>query len=274
MSGPSRPQSPGAGSILNMPIIPNQQPAPLVPAPIPGVEVDVITNHIPRESITVERPFKITLTATVSAVIPKAKGGQRVISLAVQHLQCSRFGTTVHSEPPHATETISSRYSSFGGLTSATSTLVTPVHNSPNMTNEMSLVGSPQGNLAHSGVPTMPPPYFEFADQEKCAELNGCVFLGSSTLFLKPITLANASYAKQHEDLPDDYAEKVEGSQEFELTFLPTRAGFVRVGGLRFLLVRDEFVQGDQTTYSTGSGMGEARTLKELDVVAELWVHS
>jgi len=252
---------------------PKQQPISLAPAPIPGVEVHVITKHIPRESITVERPFKITLTATISAVVPKAKGKQRIISLAVQHLQYPRSRTIAYHEPPRATETISSRYSSLG-LISATSTLVTPVQSSPNITSEMPLVGSPERNPVRSGVPTLPPPYFEFADQEKRAELNGCVFLGSSTLFLNPITLTNTSDAKQHEDLSDDDADKVEGSQEFELTFLPTRAGFVRAGGLRILLVKDEFVDGDHGAYSSGSGMEEARTLKELDVVAELWVHS
>jgi len=252
---------------------PNQQPAPPVPLSMAGVEVDLIINHISRESITVEQPFKIALTATVSAVVPKAKGAQRIISLAVQHLQCSRFATPVYTEPPHATETSSSRFSSLG-LTSASSTLVTPVKSSPNIASEMSLVGSPQKILAQRGVPTLPPPHFEFADQEKRAELNGCVSLGSSTLFLSPITLTHTSHDKPHEDPSDNQAAKVEGSQGFELTFLPTRTGFVRVGGLRLLLVRDEVVHGDQAAHSSGPSIGEARTLKELDVVAELWVHS
>ncbi|OAX43830.1 DUF974-domain-containing protein [Rhizopogon vinicolor AM-OR11-026] len=265
VAGPPRPQSPGAGSISNMPMA----PAPPAPAPIPGVEVHVIANHIPRESITVEQPFKITLAATVSAVVPKVKGKQRIISLAVQHLQYSRSRTIAYPEPPQVTETISSRYSSFG-LTSATSTLITPMQSSPNIASEIALVSSPEMNLAHGRMPTLPPPYFEFADQEKRAELNGCVFLGTSTLFLDPITL---THARQHDDLSDDGAEKVEGSQEFDLTFLPMRAGFVRAGGLRLLLVKDEFVDGDQNTYSSG-GVEEARILKELDVVAELWVHS
>lgn len=271
MAGPPRPQSPSAGSISNVSIGPNQQPAPLASAPIPNVEVDLIINHIPRESITVEQPFKIALTATVCALVPKAKGKQRIISLAVQHLQYPRSGTVAYPEPLQATETISSRFSSLG-LTSAASTLVTPVQ-SPNITGEMlsPLVGSPERMLAHGGVPALPPPYFELADHEKRAELNGCVFLGSSTLFLSPITLTNA---RHHEDPSDENAEKVEGSQEFELTFLPVRAGFVRAGGLRLLLVGDEFVDEGQATRSSGSSMGEARTLKELDVIAELWVHS
>ncbi|KAG0706365.1 DUF974-domain-containing protein [Suillus ampliporus] len=276
MPGPSRPQSPAAGSISNMSIAPTQQqPAPLVPAHVSGVEVDVVINHIPRESIAMERAFKIAFTVTVSAALPKAKGKQRVISLAVQHLQCPQSTATVYPEPSQATETISSRYSSLG-LTSITSTVVTPVQGSPNMASENTLVLSPQKMLAHGGLPTVPPPYFEFADEEKRENLKGCVFIGSSTLFLDPITLTDASPASHHEDLSDGDVEKVEGSQEFELTFLPVQTGFVRVGGLRLLLIRDEFIDAgaDQATYRLGSGTGEARTLKELDVVAELWVHS
>ncbi|KAG1730591.1 DUF974-domain-containing protein [Suillus lakei] len=274
MSGPSRPQSPAAGSIPTMSIAPNQQQqASLVPALISGVEVDIIINHIPRESIAVERPFKIAFTATISAALPKAKGKQRVISLAVQHLQYPRSTAIAYPEPFQATETISSRFSSLG-LTSATSTLITPMQ-SPNMASENLLVLSPERMLARGG-PILPPPYFEFADEEKRAKLKGCVFVGSSTQFLNPITLTNPSHASHHEDLSEDDVEKVEGSQEFELTFLPVQTGFVRAGGLRILLVRDELVDvgADQATHRLGSGAIEARTMKELDVVAELWVHS
>ncbi|KAG1842662.1 DUF974-domain-containing protein [Suillus subalutaceus] len=263
MSGPSHPQSPAAGSIstMNMFVAPNQQQsAPPVPALVLDVEVDVIINHIARESITVERPFKIAFTATVSAALPKAKGKQRVITLAVQHLQYPRATAIAYPEPFQATETVSSRFSSLG-LTSATSTLVTPVQGSPNMTSENLLVISPEKMIAR---PTLPPPYFEFADEEKCVKLKGCVSVGSST-----------HHANHHEDSSDGDVEKAEGSQEFELTFLPVQTGFVRAGGLRILLVRDELVDvgSDQATRRLGSAM-EAKTLKELDVVAELWVHS
>ncbi|KAG2158074.1 DUF974-domain-containing protein [Suillus bovinus] len=276
MSGPSHPQSSAAGSISIMPIAPNQQqPAPMVPAHVLGVEVDVIINHIARESIAVERPFKIALTATVSATLPKAKGKQRVITLAVQHLQYPRATVAEYPEPFQATETISSRFSSLG-LTSVTSTPVTPVHNASNTASESPLVISPEKMLARGG-PTLPPPYFEFADEEKRAKLKGCVFVGSSTQFLNPITLTYPSHASHHENSSDDDAEKAEGSQEFELTFLPVQTGFVRAGGLRILLVRDEVVDVDTdqaATHRLGSGAMEARTMKELDVVAELWVHS
>jgi len=229
-----------------------QQPASLGPSPVSGVELDVIINHIPRDSITVDQPFNIAFIATVSATLPKAKGKQRVISLAVQHLQC-----------PHSASI-------------AISTLVTPVQGSPNTANENTVVSSPQKMLAHGGVPTLPPPYFEFADEEKRTQLKGCVFLGSSTLFLSPITLTSASHANNHEDLSDADVEKIEGSQKFELTFLPVQTGFVRAGGLRLLLVRDEItdVGADQASYHLGSGTREVRTLKEIDVVAELWVRS
>ncbi|KAG1749110.1 DUF974-domain-containing protein [Suillus paluster] len=276
MAGPSRPQSPAAGSISNVSVAPNQQqPVPLVPAHVSGVEVDVIINHIPRESIAVDRPFKIAFTATVSAAPPQAKGKQRVISLAVQHLQCPRSTAIAYPEQSQAAETISSRYSSLG-LTSVISTVVTSVQSSPNMASDNLLVVSPEKMLAHGGLPTLPPPYFEFADEGKRAKLKGCVFMGSSTLFLNPITLTDASPVSHREDLSDGDVEKVEGSQEFELTFLPVQTGFVQAGGLRLLLIKDEFIDfgADQATYRLGSSTKEARTLKELDVVAELWVPS
>jgi hypothetical protein len=250
---------------------PNQQQSiPPVPARILGLEVDVIINHIVRESITVERPFKIALTATVSAVLPKAKGKQRVITLAVQHLQYPRATAIAHPESLQATEPISSRFSSLG-LTSAAS-LATPVQSSPNMASDVIL---PEKMLTRGG-PTLPPPYFEFADEEKRTKLKGCAFVGPSTLFLNPITLTDPSPVNHREDSSDDNVEKAEGSQEFELSFLPVQTGFVRAGGLRILLVRDELVDDgtDQAAHRLGSSAIEARTLKELDVVAELWVHS
>lgn len=242
-----------------------------MPALVSGVEVDVIINHIARESITVERPFKIAFTATVSAALPKDKGKQRVITLAVQHLQYPRATAIAHPEPFQATETISSRFSSLG-LTSATSTFATPVQSSPNMASE---VISPEKMRTRGGL-TLPPPYFEFADEEKRAKLRGCVSVGSSTLFLNPIMLTDPSHASHHVDSSDDDVEKAEGSQEFELTFLPVQTGFVRAGGLRILLVRDELVDAgtDQATHRLGSSAIEARIIKEIDVVAELWVHS
>ncbi|KAG2076049.1 DUF974-domain-containing protein [Suillus decipiens] len=276
MSGPSHPQSPVAGSIsnMNMPTAPNQQPAPSVPALVLDVEVDVIINHIARESITVERPFKIAFTATVSAALPNTKGKQRVITLAVQHIQYPRATAIAYPEPFRATETISSRFSSLG-LTSATSMLVTPMQSSLNIASENLLAISPEKMLTR-GEPTLPTPYFDFPDEEKRAKLKGCVYVGSSTQFLDPITLTNPSHAGRHEDSSDNDGEKAEGSQEFELTFLPVQTGFVRAGGLRILLVRDELVDigTDQATHRLGSRAMEARTMKELDVVAELWVHS
>lgn len=257
-----------------MPTAPNQQPAPSVPALVLDVEVDVIINHIARESITVERPFKIAFTATVSAVLPKAKGKQRVITLAVQHIQYPRATAIAHPEPFQATETIGSQFSSLG-LTSVTSTLVTPMQSSLNIASENLLAISPEKMLTR-GEPTLPPPYFEFPDEEKRAKLKGCVYVGSSTQFLNPTTLTNPSHAGRHEDSSDNDVERAEGSQEFELTFLPVQTGFVRAGGLRILLVRDELVDvgTDQATHRLGSRVMEARTMKELDVIAELWVHS
>lgn len=60
-------------------------------------------------------------------------------------------------------------------------------------------------------------------------------------------------------------------SQDFELEFLPLRAGFATVGGLRVLLMEDKLVDADGEEVKSRRA-ADARTLKEWDVVAELWV--
>ena len=63
-------------------------------------------------------------------------------------------------------------------------------------------------------------------------------------------------------------------SQEFSLEFLPVRAGFATVGGLRVLLVEDRLVDTEGGEEQRARRPLEARTLKEWDVVAEVWVKS
>ena len=68
-------------------------------------------------------------------------------------------------------------------------------------------------------------------------------------------------------------------SQDFELQYIPVRSGFVTVGGLRVLLVSDRLVDADeadpvQRTRSHSVSQEKVRTLREWDVVAEMWVQS
>ncbi|KAH8102923.1 DUF974-domain-containing protein [Cristinia sonorae] len=71
-------------------------------------------------------------------------------------------------------------------------------------------------------------------------------------------------------------AVQVVASQDFELQYLPVRTGFVAVGGLRALLIADQLLDADDvdTTRLQNSGQEKVRTLRNWDVVAELWVPS
>ena len=62
------------------------------------------------------------------------------------------------------------------------------------------------------------------------------------------------------------------GAQDFELEFVPRKAGFATVGGLRVLVVEDRVVEGEGPQSERPAWLPEARTLKEWDVVAEVWV--
>ena len=65
------------------------------------------------------------------------------------------------------------------------------------------------------------------------------------------------------------------GSQDFELEFVPRKAGFATVGGLRVVVVEDRVIEGEEAQGPERLvWLPEARTLKEWDVVAEVWVKS
>ncbi|KAG8936041.1 hypothetical protein FRC02_004953 [Tulasnella sp. 418] len=82
---PGRPQSPGP-STLSM-AVPNANPQYI---PRPDVEVDLIVQDLARDKISIEMPFKIEFSLTVSALLPyssipgDAPRG-RMLLLAVQH---------------------------------------------------------------------------------------------------------------------------------------------------------------------------------------------
>ncbi len=66
---------------------------------------------------------------------------------------------------------------------------------------------------------------------------------------------------------------KVTASQEFELSYVPRKSGFLAVGGLRILIVEDRLVDEDESADGPVPVM-EPRTLKEWEVVGEVWVKS
>ncbi|KAG6329548.1 hypothetical protein ID866_9543 [Astraeus odoratus] len=228
----ARPQSP-AGSVRNI-----TQPAarPLVVPEQPAdVEVDLVTMGNVPKAVHVYDPFTIGFKLTLSALIPRGTR-QQTISIMVQHLLPPRV-------PAKATQ------------------------DGHPVASDHALVASPSTQLMGQGnaLLSLPPPYFDAADQTRDTKLKGCTFLGSSTISLESMRL----------DTPiepgDTHPARSEGCREFELTFLPLCTGYVCVGGLRILLVEHELSDGVTSTHRIGK---EPKTLKEYEVIGEVWVHS
>ncbi|KAF7800271.1 hypothetical protein EIP86_011518 [Pleurotus ostreatoroseus] len=126
------------------------------------------------------------------------------------------------------------------------------------------------------------------------AQSKDVVFLGPSAIFLPQIRLSappavQAGAAHGHErtvsesttdsEADSDLHETIGGSvvrslavQDFELEFMPLRSGFANVGGLRVLLVEDRLVDADEDSGERTGHFNDVRTLREWDVVAEIWV--
>ncbi|KAI0371753.1 DUF974-domain-containing protein [Pilatotrama ljubarskyi] len=166
--------------------------------------------------------------------------------------------------------------------------------------------GETPGPSMHSAgrVVELPPPELRSQPNadSKPAPSDSVTFLGTSALFLPPLRLPipiprptvasqerQTGHSRGISDSTDSSADsdaedlasrmdrlKVTASQEFELSYLPQKSGFITVGGLRVLLVGDRLVDEGDTVDGTISGQyaTEPRTLKEWDVVSEVWVKS
>lgn len=130
---------------------------------------------------------------------------------------------------------------------------------------DYALLASPSTHVNNEGdtLLSLPPPHFETVDQARDSKLKGCDFLGPSTIVLDPIQLIPSG--------PGDVQPiTTEGSQQFELTFLPLQTGYVCVGGLRILLVDHELTEERGVQHV----VTEPKMLKEYDVIGEIWVRS
>ena len=145
------------------------------------------------------------------------------------------------------------------------------------------------------------PPPFAVTDPSAPAAPSGVRQLGPSATFLPQLRLlapqlGGADDAAGHEpghertfsestvassEMDSDLHEtlvsrvpRVLASQDFHLEFLPRKTGFATVGGLRALVAEDRMVEGEDVAGDKPVWLAEARTLKEWDVVAEIWVNS
>lgn len=121
----------------------------------------------------------------------------------------------------------------------------------------------------------LPPPFFEAHKEVKAPPK--VVFHGSSALFLPPIklTLSEESEDDDEDSTTPPTISKLRAVQDFELSYMPVQKGLASVGGLRVLLVEDNVAGDDEGTDDSEGGDGPrrvAQTLKEWDIVAEVWV--
>lgn len=245
-----RAQSP-AGSISS----PLQAARPLiVPDQTPDIQVDLIVIQSASKLIYVGKPFKMGFMLTVSAAIPKGTQHQTV-SIVVQHLQPPRV--------PDAPESPSAMI--VGPHREPHTSHVKGMQASHRTSSDYALLASPSTHVSNEGdtLLSLPPPHFETVDQARDSKLKGCDFLGPSTIVLDPIQLIPSG--------PGDVQPiTTEGSQQFELTFLPLQTGYFCVGGLRILVVDHELTEERGVQHV----VTEPKMLKEYDVIGEIWVRS
>ncbi|KAG6878782.1 hypothetical protein C0993_008081 [Termitomyces sp. T159_Od127] len=278
----SRPQSPQPNRSSTPPPrpgSPNPRPnntnqsrpqSPLQPqvAPRPELEVGLLIRDTPWDTLKVDKPFTLPLTLILSTTRQTENDKScRIVQIVVQHLQPPSVHVSPTTIPAPGTETFSPRLPSSGF---STPTSTTPnsnyaiAHQHPTVVSpHQRALNALQGNLAvgNNDTPLLPTPYFKGLDEFK--PLPTVLYVGSSALRLPPIELS-----------PEPgVAGQTIATQDFELTYLPTRKGFATVGGLRILLVEDKFVDSSGTENTDpGGSLGQARTLKEWDVIAEAWI--
>ena len=191
----------------------------------------------------------------MSAAIPKGTQHQTV-SIVVQHLQPPRVPVAPASPPAVIVNPHREPHTSH----------VKGIQASHRTSTDYALVASPSTIVNNEGdTPlSLPPPYFETVDQERDTKLKGCDFLGPSAIVLDPIQLIPLGSG-------DDQPITTEGSQQFELTFLPLQTGYICVGGLRILLVDHELTDVERGVHHA---VKEPKTLKVHDVIGEIWVRS
>ncbi|KAJ7197246.1 hypothetical protein GGX14DRAFT_471992 [Mycena pura] len=286
--GPSRPRSPqitqsrpGSPTTLQRPASPfrnrppstvvgrPQTPPPPPPSlPVPDIDVSLTVRDIPRESIKHETPFKISFTLVVSA--PVSAGRRRSLLLAVQHLRPPRTTLSTLLPPNPPPEPYSPRLMSSGFSTPSPLSATFNYQLAHQKLSELSPTGQGLDDGANDNAWTLPPPFFEGADELKFAQ-SGVDFCGASAIFLPPIELTRPPQVDGEKESDDIF--KVHGAQDFELQYMPIGKGFSTVGGLRVLLLEDTYLHELSDAHNGRPPLrSEPKTLKQWDVVAEIWL--
>lgn len=249
-----RPQSP-SGSIVNITAPVSQSPIGLQHTS--DVWVDLVTTRKIQEPVHIYDPFTIEFKLTVSALAPRDIQNQ-TISIVVQHLRPSRASGA--AEASSATDSGRELVGGFPASPHTRSAVNIP---------DRHLVTSPSAQISSGGnllQPFLPPPHFGIADQTRDAKVKGCTFVGPSSLALEPIKLCTPIQSRE-----DIHPARIEGSRQFELTFMALQTGYICAGGLRILVIDHEL---SDTEASVHRVVKEPKTLREYDVVGEVWVGS
>ncbi|KAI0316792.1 hypothetical protein OF83DRAFT_1059760 [Amylostereum chailletii] len=278
MSISPRPQTPvtftaAANAMISVPFPPH------IPDPL---DIDFVVLDIPQGPVKIDKPFTVRFSLGVSTTL--REGRRRVVSLAVQHVQppsSQKTAVVTPSVPPIVADVASPRVS-HASLGSVVSAQISRANSQGPILDDRQLVNSPRQHR-QDGDPTkgLPCPEPERGDEARYAKVRGARFLGPSVQILPPVNLLSPVLSRANDGDSDDEVSvdthdktpKVEGFTEFEMKWIPVQTGFVRVGGVRVLVVEDWV---EEMIESRGGGMDKMspRTLKEWDVVGELWVTS
>jgi hypothetical protein len=266
---PQRPQSPITTTV------------PLGP-PADPIDVDLVVRSIPHGELLVDKPFRVACTLGVAVSV--REGQQRTLSLAVQHVQPPSAAPEVVVAPLLTTMTTTSHLPPPAGANPRPSS---PAPRTPLALLDGQFIGSPRTAQLAAGAEaeestlrllSVPPPEPMVGDEGRYGKLRGAMhFLGPSTLLVPPMTFARTIPDSGDDDKKDESnsgaTKKEEQFWEFELAYAPLKIGFVLVGGLRVLLLEDR-VDGGAEAYPDKRTPSVPVTLREWDVIGEIWVKS
>lgn len=269
---PGSPYQARAGSISQ--IVQRPQSPQLVSTasiqPHSDLDVNVIVKDLPQGSVKVEKPFTMNLQLVVSSGMPLRDFTMRKLAFAIQHLQVPKPSSSstvpaIASQPGGFSPRMPS--SGFSTPSSASGAFNYALAHqkildaafrpaSPDGTINIQLTDEP--HAIDPNIPIFPPPYFE----DPKANLGDILPMGSSATFLPPVQISTGDFGTSSNPIV----------QDFQLTFIPTKPGFCRVGGLRVFLIQDKGTSDFQEFEVEQISQSRVQTLKEYDIIAETWV--
>ncbi|KZS99027.1 DUF974-domain-containing protein [Sistotremastrum niveocremeum HHB9708] len=245
-SNPARPQSPSL------------PPLPAIP---PDIEVDLTVEPIPRQQLKIGQAFNVRCKLVVKTAVENGGTEPRRLKLAAQHVQAVDSNNTPKSEAQIAVDPLSPI-----SAVSTPSPTGTPLRGGPNwpIISE-SPRKEPTSDLERVSIEALPPPTYVPADDQDKLPSSDALFLGSSSIVLPEITVPAS-----HITTP---ASPQQQTIKFSLTFIPSKAGVISIGGLRLFVVHDSSISSDP-----GQPFAEQpqkpRLLNQWTAITEVFVDS